>query len=73
MTEAEWLEPVITDCSEGGDVNNLLDGLANVSHCCYFLFYTNITLYLTLYITLYICVYSFKCKELLIMAWFFDL
>ncbi|XP_033628133.1 hyalin-like isoform X2 [Asterias rubens] len=30
MTEAEWLEPVITDCSEGGDVNNLLDGLANV-------------------------------------------
>ncbi|XP_033647152.1 uncharacterized protein LOC117306763 isoform X2 [Asterias rubens] len=30
MTEAEWLEPVIIDCSEGGDVNNLLDGLANV-------------------------------------------
>ncbi|XP_071789474.1 adhesion G-protein coupled receptor G7-like [Asterias amurensis] len=30
LTGAEWLEPVITDCSEGGDVNNLLDGLANV-------------------------------------------
>ncbi len=28
--EAEWLEPVITDCSEGGDVNFLLGDLANV-------------------------------------------